>query len=180
MNSLSKHNHYKEVLKQNSVSTSKWWLQLPVLCLGHKEEDWRDIVCGEASCLDANWAYPQVKSQGHCEIVLEVVTSPDIVNDYPVMMAGKRQTRTGSVEGQKKTWWLQHRWPRWTQWHRPGKVRQTCSHSAHRWIPPIPWEPRTRCHRHACYLAWLLIPWVHHRYERWQLGGQYIPVKWKK
>lgn len=38
--------------EKNLISEHKLWLQLLVLCLGHKKEDEQDIVCWEASCLD--------------------------------------------------------------------------------------------------------------------------------
>lgn len=56
---------------KTTISISKWWIHSFQFYAWNirKRINQYDIVYWEASCLDANWAYPKGKSQRGCEIL---------------------------------------------------------------------------------------------------------------
>lgn len=76
---------------------------------------------------------------------------------------------TGNLAAQRWSWWLQHRWRGWREWHRPGRLMPACWHISPQQRRPRPWVPGSTCHKHACYLAGQVLHLPFYLPQRWLL-----------
>lgn len=90
MNSSNIHNHYQKVLK-NLLSISKWWHSCQFYAWDIRKTT--HTVSSEASCTDLTGLIQGGNLSETVKFCLEMITSPDAVNGYLIMMPSQRHVR---------------------------------------------------------------------------------------